>query len=56
MSILEINNLSFSYGIASPGGDVQKVFDNLSLLVEENESVGLVGANGVGKPRCSSSL
>ena len=41
--MIDFNNVSFSY---EPG---RPVIENLSFHIEEGESVGLVGANGVGK-------
>lgn len=43
MSLIEINNLSFSY---DKGTDI---LSNFNLTVKEGESVAIVGANGVGK-------
>lgn len=48
MSILEIENLSFSYG--NPREKFQKtVLDNINLQVSAGESIGLIGENGAGK-------
>lgn len=43
MKKLEIENLSFSYRIGNP------VLSNISFQAAENEAIGLIGANGVGK-------
>lgn len=43
MKKLEIENLSFSYRIGKP------VLSNISFQAAENETIGLIGANGVGK-------
>lgn len=40
---IELQNLCFAY----PQG--QRVIDDLSLVIEQGESVGLIGANGAGK-------
>lgn len=40
---LEIENLSFSYHIGKP------VLSDISFQAAENETIGLIGANGVGK-------
>ncbi len=39
---MQINNLSLSFG-------VQKIFEEVNLVIPENEKVGIVGANGAGK-------
>lgn len=43
MKKLEIENLSFSYHIGKP------VLSDISFQAAENETIGLIGANGVGK-------
>lgn len=48
MNILEARDLSFSYGNTKEKFRNQ-VLDQVNLCVEEDESVGLIGANGVGK-------
>ena len=48
MNALEIDNLSFAYE-GLPGGGRKEVFHNLHFQVTEGDSVGLIGANGVGK-------
>lgn len=48
MNILEARDLSFSYGNTKERFRNQ-VLDQVNLCVEEDESVGLIGANGVGK-------
>ena len=45
-SLIEINNMSFSY--SGINGEFP-VFNNLNLLVEKGEKIGLIGANGAGK-------
>ena len=48
MNILEIENLSFGYGSFHQRlGD--KVLKDINFCIDEGESVGLIGANGVGK-------
>ena len=42
MQMIEIRRLSFSYG-------EEKVLSDLSFQAEGEESIGIVGANGVGK-------
>ncbi len=42
MNALQVNSFSKKYG-------VKKVIDNVSFTVEENEVVGIIGHNGVGK-------
>jgi len=44
---LEVKNLSFTY----PDG--HKAIDGISFTVRHGESVGIVGENGAGNPRCS---
>ncbi len=39
---MQIKNLTLSFG-------VQKIFDNVNLIIPENEKVGIVGVNGAGK-------
>lgn len=41
--MIEVKNVSFSYNGNIP------VLSNVNLKVEENESIGIIGANGVGK-------
>ena len=48
MNILDINGLSYSYE-GLPEGKRHEVLNNLSFTIAEGESVGLIGANGVGK-------
>ena len=48
MNILEARDLSFSYGNTKERFRNQ-VLDQVNLCVEEDENVGLIGANGVGK-------
>lgn len=45
-SLIEINNMSFSY--SGINGEFP-VFNNLNLLIEKGEKIGLIGANGAGK-------
>ncbi len=40
--ILEVNNVSLSYG-------TKKLLDNINLVIEENDKIGLIGVNGCGK-------
>ena len=40
---IEIENLSFAYNAGHP------VIDDLTLAIEQGESVGIIGANGAGK-------
>lgn len=48
MSILEIENLSFSYGNLQE--KIRKnVLDNINLHVNDGECIGLIGENGAGK-------
>ena len=48
MNILEIENLSFSYG--NPRDMYKKnVLDNINIRISGSESVGLIGENGAGK-------
>lgn len=42
MSVLEINNLSFSYG-------TNKILEQVNLKIEEQEIFGILGPNGSGK-------
>ncbi len=48
MNVLEIENLSFAY-VDERGRPLQPVLQQISLAVPDGESLGLVGANGVGK-------
>lgn len=48
MNVLEIENLSFAYN-DERGKPLQQILRQVSLMVPEGESLGLVGANGVGK-------
>lgn len=44
MSTIQIKNLSFEYE-----GNVEKVFENVSLNIDTNWKLGLIGRNGKGK-------
>ena len=47
MSVLEVENLSFSYG--NPREKFQKqVLENINIQVSARESIGLIGENGAG--------
>ena len=48
MNALEIENVSHTYD-DERGKPAHLVLDHISFVVAENENVGLVGANGVGK-------
>ena len=48
MNVLEIENLSFAYD-DERGKPLQQILRQVILMVPEGESLGLVGANGVGK-------
>ena len=48
MNVLEVEELSFSYGNAKEKFRNQ-VLNQISFHMEEQESIGLIGANGVGK-------
>lgn len=48
MNALEIENVSHNYD-DERGKPAHQVLDHISFVVAENENVGLVGANGVGK-------
>lgn len=48
MNILEVEELSFSYGNAKEKF-CNQVLNQISFHMEEQESIGLIGANGVGK-------
>lgn len=48
MNLLDINSLSYAYE-GLPDGQRHDVLNNLSFQIAEGESVGLIGANGVGK-------
>lgn len=47
MSIIDVKNLSFTYGIGTPFE--KKAVDNLNLSINEGEVVGLIGHTGSGK-------
>lgn len=47
MSLIEIKNLSFTYGIGTPFE--KKAVDNISLSINEGEVIGLIGHTGSGK-------
>ncbi|MBQ7505348.1 MAG: energy-coupling factor transporter ATPase [Ruminococcus sp.] len=47
MSIIEVKNLSFTYGIGTPFE--KKAVDDVSLCVNEGEVIGLIGHTGSGK-------
>lgn len=49
MNILDIEDLSFSYGGGRKGETPHPVLSGLSFSIREGESVGLAGANGAGK-------
>ena len=48
MNLLDINSLSYAYE-GLPDGQRHDVLNYLSFQIAEGESVGLIGANGVGK-------
>lgn len=48
MGKIEIEKLSFAYG-ARNKEQKNKVFDEISLEINDNQSVGIIGENGVGK-------
>lgn len=39
---MQLKDLTFSYGM-------EKIFDNVNLIINENEHIGIVGVNGAGK-------
>ena len=39
---MQLKDLTFSYGI-------EKIFENVNLIINENEHIGIVGVNGAGK-------
>ena len=43
MARLELQHVGFAYEADRP------VFEDVSFIVEANETVGIIGANGVGK-------
>lgn len=47
MSIIEVKNLTYTYGIGTPFE--KKAVDNLSLSINEGEVIGLIGHTGSGK-------
>ena len=47
MSLIEVKNLSFTYGIGTPFE--KKAVDDLSLSINEGEIIGLIGHTGSGK-------
>lgn len=47
MSLIEVKNLGFTYGVGTPFE--KKAVDNLSLSINEGEVVGLIGHTGSGK-------
>lgn len=53
MSLVKISNLSFSYdNLKSKSQQMNKerlVLDALSLQIDKNETVGIIGRNGIGK-------
>lgn len=48
MSIIVAEHLTFGYG-SREAGQKSKVLNDISFCVRENESIGIIGANGVGK-------
>ena len=44
MSIIKVNNLSFKYE-----GSTDKIFENVSFLIDTDWKLGLIGKNGTGK-------
>ena len=47
MSLIEVKNMSFTYGIGTPFE--KKAVDDLSLSINEGEIIGLIGHTGSGK-------
>jgi energy-coupling factor transport system ATP-binding protein len=47
VSLIEVKNLGFTYGVGTPFE--KKAVDNLSLSINEGEVVGLIGHTGSGK-------
>lgn len=53
MAFLELDNVTFGYGV---GSDRYEVLQNLSLSVEENEFIAVIGFSGSGKSTLMSVL
>ena len=39
---MQLRDLTFAFGI-------EKIFENVNIIINENEHVGIVGVNGAGK-------
>lgn len=46
---IDIENLEFSYDKVAPNGEDNRIIKGINFSAHENDAIGIIGANGVGK-------